>query len=192
MTSDAVFLSASVPRPDRDPVYFASADLVAIRDAVRALTAAVVPKTVLVFGGHPAITPLVRLVARDMDVAVRDRVVLYQSLKFVHEFPPEVTEFERVEKIPAVDDDRDRSLAAMRTAMLTGHTFRAGVFIGGMDGVEDEFDLFGRHHPTLPRYPVATTGAAARILFDRSPGAFPPELATDYAYFPLFQRLLGL
>lgn len=192
MMTKAVFLSASVPSPDRDPRYYDSADLVAIRDAVRALTAVVVPKAELVFGGHPAITPLVRLVARDMDVAVHDRVVLYQSLKFVKEFPPEVAEFERVEKIPAVDDDRDKSLAAMRHAMLTGHTFRAGVFIGGMDGVEQEFAEFGRLNPGVPRFPVASTGAAAKILFDHAPAAFPPELATDFAYVPLFQRLLGL
>ena len=53
-----VFLSASVPLPSRNPKYFDTADVIAIRDAVRALIMVVVEQQgQLVFGGHPAITP---------------------------------------------------------------------------------------------------------------------------------------
>jgi hypothetical protein len=57
-----VFLSASIPLPSRNATYFNTADIVAIRDAVRALTIVVIEqKAQLVFGGHPAISPMIRL-----------------------------------------------------------------------------------------------------------------------------------
>lgn len=55
-----VFLSASIPDPARDKRYFGTGDTIAIRDAVIALVSVVLPRTKLVFGGHPAITPLVK------------------------------------------------------------------------------------------------------------------------------------
>ena len=54
-----VFLSASIPDKDRDPKYYETADFVAIRDAVIAIATVVVPEYRLVWGGHPAITPLI-------------------------------------------------------------------------------------------------------------------------------------
>ena len=39
-----IFLSASIPLPERDAKYFESADIVAIRDAIIALTTVVLPK----------------------------------------------------------------------------------------------------------------------------------------------------
>jgi hypothetical protein len=56
-----IFLSASVPLPSRHREYFDTADVIAIRDAVRALTIVVVEQHgQLVFGVHPAITPMIR------------------------------------------------------------------------------------------------------------------------------------
>lgn len=77
---EAVFLSASVPDPRRDPKYIGTADLAAIRDAVRALVAVVAPVRTLVFGGHPAISPFVLLAAREL--RLEHRVVLYMSRFF--------------------------------------------------------------------------------------------------------------
>lgn len=57
-----VFLSASVPLPSRNRAYFDTADVIAIRDAIRALTMVIIEEDIqLVFGGHPAITPMIRL-----------------------------------------------------------------------------------------------------------------------------------
>jgi hypothetical protein len=39
-----VFLSASVPLPNRDPEFLATADVVAIREAIKALVGEVIPK----------------------------------------------------------------------------------------------------------------------------------------------------
>jgi hypothetical protein len=191
-----VFLSASVPDPRRDPRYFDTADMVAIREAVRGLATVIARRAdaQLVWGGHPAITPLVREVVHAMGASLRERVRLYQSEFFRREFPPENAEFETVVVTPAAGD-RARSLALMRREMLGPHQrFEAGVFIGGMEGVEDEWAAFAARHPQARLLPVATTGAAARILFERHRERIPAEtarlLATEYAYMSLFRRTL--
>ncbi|EJW10694.1 hypothetical protein A33M_4199 [Rhodovulum sp. PH10] len=186
-----VFLSASVPLPDRDPRYFETADVLAIRDAVKALVGVVVPRGKLVFGGHPAITPLIRRLVEDMRRPVDAHVRLYQSAFFADRFPAEVAEFEGVTMVPAVDGDRQRSLDAMRTRMLTDQTPDAGVFIGGMEGVEEEYRLFRERWPQAPAWPIASTGAAARALWERF-GPARPDLSNELAYPVLFRDLLGL
>ena len=186
----SIFLSASIPLPHRDPKYLETADVVAIRDSIRALVSVVVPVGQIVFGGHPAITPLVRLLVRGMALNVREHVILYQSLFFKPQFPREVSIFEEVRLIEAAANDRDASLAKMREAMISAYTFDAGVFIGGMKGVEIEYDIFRSLHPDKPAYPIASTGAAARILFER----YNPdrrELMDDLRYLSLFRRLLN-
>ena len=66
-----------------------------------------------------------------------------------------------------MDGDLDASLAKMRGAMIGSHNFDAAVFVGGMEGVEIEYEIFQRLHPGKPAYPVASAGAAARILFEK-------------------------
>lgn len=74
-----IFLSASIPDPKRNEKYYNSADVIAIRDAVRALATIVIPKSYLVWGGHPAISPLIRYVITTMDMNVQNHITLYQS-----------------------------------------------------------------------------------------------------------------
>jgi hypothetical protein len=159
----SVFLSASNSLSHRHPKYLETADVAAIRDSIRAVVSVVVPGQI-VFGGHPTITPLVSLLVRGMTPEVRKHVILYQSLFFNPRFPPEVSEFEEVRFIDAVEGDLDASLTKMRWAMIGSRNFDAAVFLGGMEGVEIEYDIFRRLHPDKPAYPVASTGAAARIL----------------------------
>ena len=54
-----IFLSASIPLPSRDAKYIETADIIAIRDAVIALTTVVLPHHRIIWGGHPSITPLI-------------------------------------------------------------------------------------------------------------------------------------
>jgi hypothetical protein len=61
MPKEPIFLSASIP--DRDP-YVRDSDPLAIREAVLALVAVTVRERRLVFGGHPAISPLVEHAAQ--------------------------------------------------------------------------------------------------------------------------------
>lgn len=188
-----VFLSASVPDPNRDPRFHDSADVIAIRDAVRALATVVLPVGRLVWGGHPAITPLIRVVADGLKIHGGDRVRIFQS-RFFKNMPKDNRAFEKVIKIPAVAEDRNASLLLMRKRMISSEEFTAGIFIGGMEGVEEEYRLFVRANPGTPLFPVASTGAAARFIYDRRKRRYPmsPDLRGDLAYPSLFRRLLNL
>lgn len=187
-----VFLSASVPLPTRDPAYFDSADVIAIRDAVRALTIVVVEQRIqLVFGGHPAITPMIRLQIAQTGTPVGERVVLFQSRYFTREFPQDNTAFEHVELVDAVPNDRQASLQRMRQAMLA-QPFHVGIFIGGMEGVEEEYAMFLRLQPGIPAFPIASTGAAAARLFHQSATLQRehPELRDELSYLTLMRDLM--
>jgi hypothetical protein len=188
-----VFLSASVPLPSRNPTYFDTADVIAIRDAVRALTMVVVEQQVqLVFGGHPAITPMIRLQIAQTGMPVGERVVMFQSRYFERDFPQDNSAFEHVELIDAVQNDRPASLQRMREAMLA-EPFVAGLFIGGMEGVEEEYCMFLHLQPGIPAFPIASTGAAAAKLFDGNEALRRehPELRDELSYLTLMRDLIN-
>jgi hypothetical protein len=188
-----VFLSASVPMPSRNPAYFETANIIAIRDAVRALTIVVSEKHIkLIFGGHPAITPMIRLQIAQTGNRVGDHVVMFQSRFFERHFPDDNAAFETVELVDAVQNDREKSLLHMREVMLA-KPFDAGVFIGGMEGVEQEFDMFRHLQPDTPVFPIASTGAAAAILFDRDGDLqrAHPELRDEISYLTLMRDLIA-
>lgn len=185
-----VFLSASVPLPHRDKRFIGTSDVVAIREAVKGLVQVLLERRGrLVFGGHPAITPMVRLLFNQAGRAPRDNVTLYQSELFRREFPPDNEAFERIIIVPKVDDDRARSLLAMRQRMIGEKGYTSAVFIGGMEGVLDEFAMFRDIHPTVPMFPIASTGAAAAELF-RDHRFSEAMLSTQLTYSTLFRRLL--
>lgn len=193
----AIFLSASVPLPERHERYHSTSDVIAIRDAVRALATVVLPHAELHWGGHPSITPLIRVVAQDIGVTDAAHVHLYQSAFFSKILPTDNAAFERyvlTNEAPAGNATRDDSLAAMRQAMIGATRFDAGIFIGGMEGVEEEFDLFRQLNPEAIVLPIASTGAAAQLVFERERQALnlPDELLTEYSYPTLFRRLIGL
>jgi hypothetical protein len=58
-----VLLSASEPDPTRKAEYWQSRNLLHVREAVRTLCALALARYPVVYGGHPAVTPLVRRVA---------------------------------------------------------------------------------------------------------------------------------
>lgn len=188
---ETIFLSASIPLEERDPKYFGTADVIAIRDAVRALATVVIPHARLVWGGHPAITPLIRYVMRRMNSSVRDHVTLYQSRFFERYFPEDNKWFEEVVIVPP-NEDREASLLDMRRQMFEEHEYSAGIFIGGMEGVEDEFLLFKESHSNARLLPVASTGAAAKFLYEGMRDRLDSRLENDYAYMALFNDLLNI
>lgn len=183
-----IFLSASIPLPGRDPLYFESADPIAIRDAVIALSSLVLPRCRLVWGGHPSITPLIYYVLQKINISIPQHVVLFQSDYFQARFPHENACFQNIVHTPA-RANREDSLAQMRRQMLTSYPFSAGIFIGGMEGVETEYALFRTLQPDALVLPIASTGGAARIIYEQS-GCPEKELATNYAYASLFENQL--
>ena len=72
-----IFLSASLPTPDRSRRFYAASDNFAARSAIRALASVVTPQARLVWGGHPAVTPLVRLAMSRLPQELRSNVSIY-------------------------------------------------------------------------------------------------------------------
>jgi SLOG cluster3 family len=185
-----IFLSASIPYPERDKKFYDTADIIAIRDAVRAMATVVIPKAHLIWGGHPSITPLIRFVMEKMNADLKRHVTLYQSAFFEDKFPVDNFSFENI-MLTEKRKSSYESLLLMRTRLFSENNFKAAIFIGGMEGVIDEYDLFKLYHPDAIVLPIASTGAAARILFDKLKDNLDKRLLTDYAYMSLFRYILN-
>lgn len=186
----AILLSASVPRK-RDPSdemtkqeraeldrrnehYMRSARPLQIRSAVMELTKAALMREIqLIFGAHPAISPMVLDAARNIG-APPDSILIFQSQFFVKEIPEPTLQLADwsaghlflTREIDAKRrlDARNESLTLMRTIMVSPPNLRGAIFVGGMEGVEEEAKLFKEQHRNLPCYAVASTGSAAADL----------------------------
>jgi hypothetical protein len=169
-----IFLSASVPVPGRGG-YDRDADPFLIQLAVREFVTVVLGRRRIVWGGHPAITPMVWAVCEDLGVSYAKAVVLYQSRFFESMFPDENRYFNNVEYVDAVPDDREASLLQMREAMLSRPDLDTAVFIGGMEGIFEEHRIFAKHHPNHPVLALTAPGGAARKLAD----SLEPAMASD-------------
>ncbi|RCW91305.1 SLOG domain-containing protein [Winogradskyella arenosi] len=184
-----IFLSASIPLPERDPRYYETADVIAIRDAVIALCTTVLPNHRLIWGGHPSITPLVNFVLQKLNMDIQNHVTLYQSKFFKKSYPEDNNKFKNVIQTPILLDDEDKSIRLMRELMFGGNEFAAGIFIGGMEGVEEEYKMFREFHPEALIIPLASTGAAAKFIYENSINK-NERFQNDYAFSSTFQELL--
>jgi SLOG-like protein len=142
----------------------------------------------LVFGGHPAISPLVLEVARRfLQNAHEPRVFVFQSQHFAEDARPRAThdlvswDAGRLVLTPPVEDssgpDRESSLEVMRRIMVRWPGLIGAVFIGGMDGIQKEADLFkgagasadadpNAARSARPCFAVASGGGAAADLLE--------------------------
>ena len=171
-----VFLSASFPSGERGK-RFEPYDPTAISAAVTAVARAVLlAGGRLVFGAHPTISPLVLLVAGEL--GRRDAVEIYQSAIFRDRIPAETTRLVelRLGRMHLVDaaGDLEPSLERMRREMLTREPPVAGIFVGGMEGIHDEYRLLAELQPGAARLPITAPGGAAREL---EPGGDPVSAA---------------
>lgn len=163
LNMSAIFLSASVPLVGRG-TYHETANPFLIQCAVREFAMAVIRQHKIVWGGHPAITPMIWTICEYLDVDYSQSVILYQSKFFEDRYPEENKHFRNVIYTEAIPNDRVASLLAMREQMLSREDLVAAVFIGGMDGVDIEYTLFRRFHPTAKVLPVPSPGGAALNL----------------------------
>ena len=186
-----IFLSASVPLPNRDPKYIETADIIAIRDAVIALTTVVLPHHRIIWGGHPSITPLIYYVMNKLEMNIQNHVKMYQSLWFEDKFLEDNNKFQNIVFTPKLESIPS-SIQQMREKMFAENDFYAAVFIGGMDGIIDEYKMFIDYHPNALLLPIASTGAGAKIVYETlSPDELKNDrLVKDYGYMSLFQKLL--
>src|SRR5690606_14790255 len=181
-----IFLSASIPLPERHPKYYNTADIIAIRDAVIALASVVIDKHRIIWGGHPSITPLINFVIertvqyrleesikkmsseeqneyllQNIKKEIQKHVTIYQSKFFREKFPEDNEKFENI-VFTEKKEDSPTSLLEMRQRMFSENEFAAAVFIGGMDGIEVEYKMFKELHPKALLLPIASTGAATK------------------------------
>jgi hypothetical protein len=178
-----------VPLPNRHRRYFETADVLSIRESIKALVELVLPVGRITTGGHPAITPLIALFVAEAGLP-SDRLTIFQSRYFEGAFPEANQRFGDVRLVDAVAGYRDASLLRMREEMLRSQQFDAAVFVGGMEGVVEEADLFREIHPNAIMLPVASTGAAASEVFNA--GDYPPAYAAELTYPTLFRHYLPL
>lgn len=188
--TEAIFLSAGVPDPRRGPEYAKTADTVAIAAAVSALVHVSLGRRLLVWGGQPAITPMIWVVAEGLGVDYGQWVKLYQSNHFRDEFPEDNKRFQNVH---FTDDmgDRESSLRLMRERMFQDYRFSAAVFIGGMGGILDEFALLKKIQPEATKIPIVSTGGAVLDVAKQIKG-IEPDLEADLDYISLFHRHLDI
>jgi hypothetical protein len=190
-----VFLSASVPNEMRAERYNRVEDAAfEIEQAVISLARAVFSEGGrLVFGGHPAISPLVAMVvgeyreprfAESAEMRRSAPVEIYQSRAFEGYLPDDTLLMYRlgyasIHWVDAVDDEHfdpdafaenvqcPSSLKRMRETMLEAARPDAMVCIGGMEGLEDEVALALERRHRFPIYVLERTGGAAALLRTR-------------------------
>ena len=148
-------------------------------------------RRLLIWGGHPAITPMISVVAQEFGVDYGAWVRLYQSRFFQDEFPEDNERFRNVTYTDCIAKDREKSLLYMRTQMFSENEFKAAVFIGGMGGILDEFELFRRLQPGAVVAPVVSTGGATLRVAEQL-GDIAQDLREDLDYVALFHRHLGI
>ena len=128
-----------------------------------------------------------------------DNVIIYQSMYFEKKIPDVAKKFRNLRWTPADPAGRDASLTLMRTQMIHSTPFEAAVFIGGMDGLFEEWTIFTSRYPDAPAFPVASTEGAARIIWTNwNPRNLPNTVADlrtrldqDLQYRILFRDILG-
>jgi hypothetical protein len=172
-----LFLSASIPDPERWDGGF---DAFAITDAVVAVARTFLSAGwTLTTAAHPTISPLLLYVAGELPPEGRQRIVTYQSELFGRILPDATLRFEEqgiadLRWTPAAPGDRpvpgrwDRSLEVMRRHMFEEAAPVAAIFVGGMEGIRHEYELFGELWRERPRYAIGAPGGAARELAEGS------------------------
>ena len=184
-----IFLSASVPTPYRE--FYGTEDVFAIREAIIAFTTVCVDYGIrFYFGGHPAITPLVWQVAMQKAEGRMPLIDIYQSKIFGNKIPKEVKDFKNIHMTEPVENNIKKSVISMREQMFTENPTDCAVFIGGMQGVIDEYDMLKGKYPDAEYYAFASTGGAAVELYKRI-GVLNPLLENSYAYMAIFKDLLS-
>lgn len=184
-----IFLSASIPARGRGE-YHLTADPYLIQYAVRELVITVLGRKRLVWGGHPAITPMILVACEDLGVNYTQSVTLYQTRHFQNIFPEGNAKFKNVVYTDDVDKDREKSLAEMRRRMFTDVEYYAAIFIGGMEGIEIEFDLLSAYQPSCKILAIGAPGGASRILAQKL--NLSDDLVNSINFTSIFHKYLDI
>ena len=184
-----IFLSASVPTPERE--YFGTENTFAIREAIVSFTKVCAEYGIsFYFGGHPAITPLIWEVAMRNSQKAMPLIKIYQSKIFGESIPKEVGDFKSVHFTEAVGESIKDSVHAMREQMFRENKTECAVFIGGMNGIIEEYMMLNELYPDAKYYAFASTGGASYDLY-KEIGKPNPLLEGSYAYMSIFREILS-
>jgi hypothetical protein len=201
LSGHRVFLSGSIPDPSR---WVGPYDAFEITDAVVAAVQAILTASgSIVCAVHPTIAPLLLNVASQFPLGSADEptVLVYQSRHFEQALVAETRQMERTEGLGrivwtpsahGVDESarRQDSLSIMRRLMLEETHPVAAVFVGGMEGVIQEFEMFELLYPDRSKYPVAAPGGAAAQLIERLTSPLREGLSTSNIYPTLMQAIV--
>ena len=130
------------------------------------------------------------------------RIIVYQSRAFEDVLPVETKRYQdkgigeinwtdRIGDEPPDPKFAPRSLKKMRCQMLTESKPVAAVFIGGMKGISDEYNLFHKLYRAAPVYAFSRPGGEARKLVGKSPEKLQPELAKSDVYSTLARYIVN-
>lgn len=203
LAAGSIFLSAGMPQGGDD--VSAATDVFNIREAIIAFTRVCMEHSLpFYFGGHPAITPLVCQVAKCYGYSARAQLItVYQSAYFKTQLPADLTELPQVVMTPEVQPSQEGnenlrrrySICRMREEMFKQEaSTHTAVFIGGKDGIKDEYERLHRLNPQIRILPFKSTGGEAARLYDRLVQAgkhLDERLAGSTAYAALFEELLN-
>ena len=197
--SSSVFVSASIPDSAR---WSGDFDALEITDAVVALARAFLTAGFkIVTAAHPTIAPLLLYVAAEFPPESEERISVYQSELFANVLPPATRRFEadgvgRLIWTAAAEGDRpvpgewDESLLTMRRRMLGEAEPIAACFIGGMEGIRSEFELYRTMYPDRSTYPLGRPGGEARNLIEAIDNSLRERLANDDVYPALWRAVI--
>ena len=157
----SIFLSVSVPTYGRE--FFDSCHPYQIQIAVRSLLLLALGRQRLVFGGHPSITPMVYAAGKSFGLNSIECATIYQSAYFEDKFPLENQVFADIRVVSKEETLKD-SILSMRRRMLEDNEFEVGIFIGGMKGIIDEYEIFREKAPEAKVIVVRAGGGAAATL----------------------------
>lgn len=202
-----VFLSASYP--EWSPESTRELDSRDVLDAVSSITRAILGAGGrILYGGHPTISPIILDVASEYaenQEPIQPIVIVYQSLYF-DEHPgyeiPRATrrlgkkEWAELRWSDSVNDSESESLRLMRQEMI--HTLEpdAAIFIGGKDGIIEEWRMYKEEYPERPAIPIGSAGGDAELIlqspdrFSESPSDRRGEFDLEEAAPNLIQDLL--
>lgn len=198
--NSSIFVSTSIPDPDRSAGEF---DALAITDAVVALARTFLTAGFqLVSAAHPTIAPLLLYVAAEFPPGQSKRVVIYQSELFEDVLPTATRRFEAdgvgtLIWTTAAEGERPepgqwaQSLLIMRRQMLDESRPVAACFIGGMDGIADEFRLFSNLFQGRPTYAVGQPGGEARRISERDDTELGVRLLNEHSFPSLWRAVLA-
>lgn len=195
-----IFLGGSIPDAERWKGKF---DAREITDATAAAARAILTAGgTIVTGAHPTIAPLLLYIAAEFPRGQdQPRVLVYQSALFESVMPKETKRFEdegvgSLRITDAAPGERptpgnwDASLRIMRQHMFSDTNPVAGIFIGGMRSIRDEFELLRAQNSASWIYSVARPGGEAASLVEFAPEHIRHLLREGSIYPTLFRRVI--